>query len=124
MSSTNSPLIEQISWGQMKIQGLGNGKDFKLWPGGGRSWDWCETGTHHEPGIQVADIEELLDHGASCIVLSRGMMLRLKTCPQTLHLLEYRDLAVQVAETRKAVRIYNRLVDQQRSVAGLFHSTC
>ena len=33
----------------MTVAGLGDGKDFKLWPGGGRAWDWRETGTHHRP---------------------------------------------------------------------------
>jgi len=34
-----SPRIVRISWGRMEIEGLGAGKDFKLYPGGGRAWD-------------------------------------------------------------------------------------
>ena len=34
---------------------MGSGKDFKLYPGGGREWDWNETGTRHVPGIQPGD---------------------------------------------------------------------
>jgi hypothetical protein len=45
------PRILEISWGCMKVEGLGSGKDFKLYPGGGRAWDWTETGTRHSPGI-------------------------------------------------------------------------
>ena len=30
-----SPRIVRISWGRMEIEGLGAGKDFKLYPGGG-----------------------------------------------------------------------------------------
>jgi hypothetical protein len=41
----------------MEIDGLGKGKDFKLWPGGGRPRDWRETGTHQVPGIQPADVQ-------------------------------------------------------------------
>ena len=33
------PRILRISWGRMEVQGLGAGKDFKLYPGGGRAWD-------------------------------------------------------------------------------------
>ncbi len=40
-----SPKVLRIEWGQMDVEGVGSGKDFKLWPGGGRSWDWNETGT-------------------------------------------------------------------------------
>jgi hypothetical protein len=59
-----SPRILAVSWGHMTVAGLGDGKDFKLYPGGGRAWDWSETGTRHEPGIQPADVAELLERGA------------------------------------------------------------
>ncbi len=49
-----SPKITLVSWGQMEVEGLGKGKDFKLYPGGGRAWDWAETNTQHVPGIQPA----------------------------------------------------------------------
>jgi len=110
-------------WGRMEVEGLGMGKDFKLYPGGGRAWDWNETGTRHVPGIQPADVQELLDRGSEVIVLSRGMLLALKTCPATLDLLRERGIPVHVAETRAAVALYNRLASLQR-VGGLFHSTC
>jgi hypothetical protein len=118
-----SPRILHISWGRMEVEGLGVGKDFKLYPGGGRQWDWSETGTQHEPGIQVADVEELLEHGASVVVLSRGMALRLLTPPATITYLERRGITVHVKETKEAVDLYNTLSETQ-AVAGLFHSTC
>ena len=31
-----SPQINHLSWGRMEVDGVGIGKDFKLWPGGGR----------------------------------------------------------------------------------------
>ena len=49
-----------------------------------REWDWNETGTQHDPGIQPADVDELLAHDPEVIVLSRGRELRLQTQPQTL----------------------------------------
>ena len=120
----SSPRIEQLSWGHIRIAGIGSGKDFKLWPGGGREWDWNETGTRHEPGIQPADIEELLDRGCRVIVLSRGMLLRLQICEETLALIESRGARVLVAETREAARLYNDLAARGEAVGGLFHSTC
>jgi hypothetical protein len=118
-----SPKILAISWGRMEVEGLGTGKDFKLHPGGGRPWDWSETGTRHSPGIQPADVEELLHHGAVTVVLSQGMELRLEVDPRTLAFLEERGVAVHVAETLEAVRLYNELAASQ-PVGGLFHSTC
>lgn len=107
----------------MAVEGLRDGKDFKLYPGGGREWDWSETGTQHDPGIQPADVEELLANGAVVVVLSRGMDLRLKVEPATLKLLDERSVAVHVAQTQEAMKIYNDLA-VDTAVGGLFHSTC
>jgi len=121
--NTRSPRITHISWGKMEVEGLGLGKDLKLFPGGGRAWDWNETGTRHVPGIQPSDVVELLDQGSEVIVLTRGMELVLQTCPETIALLEERGVVVHVEETRAGVELYNRLAVSQR-VGGLFHSTC
>ena len=122
-TQTRSPRVTHISWGRMAVEGLGTGKDFKLYPGGGREWDWSETGTRHVPGIQPADVAELLAHGSRVIVLTRGMELALQTCPETLEVLRERGIPVHVEETRAAVALYNRLVERE-AVGGLFHSTC
>jgi hypothetical protein len=53
----------------MAVEGVRTGKDYKLWPGGGREWDWRETDTHHVPGIRPADVQELLEHGSETLVL-------------------------------------------------------
>jgi hypothetical protein len=118
-----SPRILQVSWGRMEVEELGPGKDFKLYPGGGRAWDWGETGTQHVPGIQPADVRELIEAGCTVVVLSRGMELRLETDPATLRLLEEAGVEVRLAETREAVERYNKLAETER-VGGLFHSTC
>lgn len=107
----------------MEVERVGAGKDFKLYPGGGRSWDWTETGTRHVPGIQPADVEELLEHGSEVVILSRGMLLALRTRPETLALLEAENVTVYVEETRAAVKRYNALA-AEFPVGGLFHSTC
>lgn len=123
-SLNSSPKITHISWGKMEVEGIGEGRDFKLYPGGGREWDWTETNTHHVPGIQPADVQELLDNGSEAVVLTRGMQLVLQTCPETLQMLQDKNIRVFVEETKAAVELYNQLVDQQQLVGGLFHSTC
>ena len=77
----------------------------------------------HSPGIQPADVQELLDRGAAAVVLSRGMAERLRVDPAALEYLEQQSVEVHVAETREAVLIYNNLADAV-PVGGLFHSTC
>lgn len=118
-----SPRITNLSWGSMTVEGVGTGKDFKLYPGGGREWDWSETGTRHEPGIQPADVQELIDRGSRAVVLSRGMELRLQTMPETVRQLEDYGIEVHVLETRAAAELYNQLTGDT-PVGGLFHSTC
>jgi hypothetical protein len=75
------------------------------------------------PGIQPSDVTELLEHGATVVVLTKGVYERLRVCPETLKLLSDRAIAVHVLQTEEAVRAYNRLVETDR-VGGLFHSTC
>ena len=118
-----SPRVTYVSWGRMEVEGVVAGKDFKLYPGGGRAWDWNETGTRHVPGIQPSDVRELLERGSRVIVLSRGMQLVLRTCPETLEMLREQGIPVHVEETRAAVELYNRLAETE-PVGGLFHSTC
>ena len=118
-----SPRVTAVSWGRIEVEGLGEGKDVKLYPGGGREWDWAETGTRHNPGIQPADVEELLEHGATTVVLSQGMDKMLNVDPATLEYLDQRSVTVHVAQTREAVEIYNKLAGHA-PVGGLFHSTC
>jgi len=77
--TARSPVVSDHSWGEITVEGLGQFRDVKLWPGGAREWDWDETGTRHRPGIQPADVEELLAAGPDVVVLSRGRELRLKT---------------------------------------------
>lgn len=120
---TTSPLIASLSWGRIMVEGVGTFKDVKLWPGGGREWDWNETGTRHSPGVQPADVAELIDNGAETVVLGRGMQGMLGVAPETLRALEAADVAVEVHESEQAVAVYNRLVGST-AVGALIHSTC
>jgi hypothetical protein len=118
-----SPRIMALAWGRIEVEDVGTFRDAKLFPGGAREWDWRETGTEHKPGIQPTDVRELLDHGATTIVLSQGMLKRLRICPQTLELLKQQGVDVHVLPTQDAVDIYNDLRKTEQ-VAGLFHTTC
>jgi hypothetical protein len=119
-----SPLINKVEWGVIDVNGLGVFQDVKLYPGGGREWNWRETNTHHDPGIQIADIDELLSHGADNIVLSRGMLGRLKIAQNTMEYLKSKSINIYIAETNEAVARYNKLARDSKAVGGLFHSTC
>lgn len=121
------PLIEGISWGQIVVH-LGEEtlsfKDCRLWPGHAVKWDWGISGTHHSPGILPADFTDMLANGLAVMVLSRGMLLRLRVSTQALTLLEENEVEYQILETRKAAEEYNRLAKAGVRVGGLFHATC
>jgi hypothetical protein len=118
-----SPHIAALVWGRIEVEGVGTFRDAKIFPGGAREWDWNETGTAHQPGIQPADVAELLEHGATTLVLSQGMASCLHVCPETLRLLVDKGIRTHVLPTAEAVKLYNQLCDTER-VAGLFHTTC
>lgn len=118
-----SPRIAHLSWGRVEVEEHGFFKDVQLYPGGCRDWNWKATGTQHTPGIQPADIEVLLKHGATVVVLSQGMYGRLQVYQETLQILRERDILVHVLQTKAAVRLYNKLRETE-PVGGLIHSTC
>jgi hypothetical protein len=119
-----SPRINHVSWGRLEVEGRAEPyKDAKLFPGGSREWNWRETGTNHVPGIQQTDVQELLDHGAKIIVLSRGMKECLEVPCETLDFLKERQIPAYVLPTADAAKLYNQLAEKE-PVGGLFHTTC
>ena len=119
-----SPRILSSSWGNMEVESIGRGKDFKLWPGGGRSWDWSEHGTGHSRGIQQGDVQELITKGCQVVVLTTGRLKRLRVPQTTVDTLKAQSIEVVVVDTQKAIQLYNDYAEKGMAVGGLFHSTC
>jgi hypothetical protein len=120
-------LITDLSWGSMEVSIAGEKhhfKDCKVWPGGARAWDWGETGTHHSPGVQLADVEEILAQGVEVLILTRGQLGRLSISPGTEEALRKQGVSYHIENTKKAVQLFNDLVRQGKRVGGVFHSTC
>ena len=122
-TNKESPRIAEFRWGFVKVEDQGQYKDAKLYPGGSREWNWNETGTDHTPGIQPADVQELLENGAEVIVLSTGNNERLQVQSETLSMLKEKHVPVHVLPTEQAVKKYNHL-RTQKPVGALIHSTC
>jgi hypothetical protein len=117
-----SPRITHLSWGRLETEN-GAFKDARLFPGGAEEWDWSETGTSHDPGIQPADVELLLERGATVIVLSRGFHERLRISPEAHMMLGEKDIPAHIAQTEVAADLYGKLRETER-VGALIHSTC
>lgn len=119
----SSPEISEISWGKVEVDNTYTYKDAKLFPGGSREWDWNETGTQHIPGIQPADVRELIDHDAEVVVLSKGINQRLRVSKETENFLKKEQIPYHILQTEEAVKKYNEL--RKNTAAGaLIHSTC
>lgn len=99
-------------------------RDCKIRPYGASEWRWEETGNHHVPGIQPADIRDILADHPDVMILTRGILLRLKICPEAEELLNMSGVERYFTETRRAVRLYNRLADQGKRIGGVFRTTC
>ena len=78
----NSPRISLLSWGRIEVEGHPPFKDAKIFPGGAREWDWRETGTRHVPGIQPADIQELIEPVQGPLYSQKGFGSNCKSVPK------------------------------------------
>ncbi|MEM9546547.1 MAG: Mth938-like domain-containing protein [Bacteroidota bacterium] len=119
----SSPRISYVEWGKIIIEDQDSYKDVKCFPNGARTWDWSETGTKHTPGIQISDVEELLENGAEVLVLSKGFYEILQVHPNTEKYLKAKSIPFYNLQTEEAVKLYNEL-RKTKKVGGLFHSTC
>lgn len=116
--------IATFAWGEIvDVQGR-RFKDARLWSGGVEAWDWRKTGTRHDPGIQVADLEDLVASKPDTIILSRGVDLVLQVPAATVEWAKGHAANVLVLQSEKAVEEYNRRVAAGESVVALIHSTC
>jgi len=121
------PEVLNLSWGVIKVKHSGDTltfKDAKLYPGHATAWDWGETGTHHNPGIQYADVREILNAGVDRIILTRGQYGNLGITNGLVDQIEQEDVAVDVAQTEEAVTMYERYRKQGVNVGIIIHSTC
>jgi hypothetical protein len=120
-----SPRITYFEWGRLDIEGYDAPfKDAKLYPGGAHEWDWNLTGTRHNPGIQPGDVEDLLEAGATIVVLSKGVEEKLGTTAETLDMLATHGVEVHILQTERAIEKYNGLASEGLAVGALIHSTC
>jgi hypothetical protein len=127
MNNQDSTEITHITWGTIEVNIEGRThrfKDCKVWPGGAVEWKWNETGTSHQPGIQPVDLEEILAHDIELIILSRGMVGRLRIHPETEQMLNSQGMEYHIEKTQRAVKMFNEFIKRGKKVGGIFHSTC
>ena len=122
-STRDNLSIASFQWGQIVDSGGRVFKDARLFPGGVEEWDWRKTGTRHDPGIQIADLADLVASGPDVVILSRGVDLVLQVPQATIDYARKHEATVLVLQSEEAVSEYNRRIAKERVVA-LVHSTC
>jgi hypothetical protein len=123
MAATPNLSIASFRWGQIVDSAGGVFKDVRLFPGGAEEWDWRRTGTRHDPGIQTADLADLMGTKPDVVILSRGVDLVLQVPQATIDFARSHAPTVLVLQSEQAVAEYNRRAGAERVVA-LIHSTC
>ncbi len=130
MQRTASLESDTCGWGQLIILEGDKAiqyKDVIIWVGATNSqakkWDWTLSNTRHNPGIQIADIQQFIDQ-VDEVILTRGVDLILQVPQTTIDWVRSKGKVCHVGETPQMIELYNRLVDQGKKVGGLFHSTC
>lgn len=130
LAHITAPIITKAIWGQIDTQHktkIGavqfSARDLKIWPTGTKEWNWNETGTRHNPGIQPADMQEFLNN-VDIVILTRGVQSVLQVPQKTIDYAVAQGKIVLIGETPVMIDVYNCLIQQGKRVGGLFHSTC
>ncbi|KAL0629730.1 Mth938 domain-containing protein, partial [Plecturocebus cupreus] len=66
----------------------------------------------HSPGVQPADVKEVVEKGVQTLVIGRGMSEALKVPSSTVEYVKKHGIDVRVLQTEQAVKEYNALVAQ------------
>jgi len=119
-----------VSWGELCV-GEKTFKDCRVKGGFVEAWKWAESGTRHNPGIQIQDFISLLANGnnfVSHLVLSAGVENKLQLSEEARVFLYKMEINFHYLQTEEAIKKFNELIEENyenlNSVAGLFHSTC
>jgi len=121
--ATSNLAIASFRWGEIVDAQGRRFKDARLFPDGVEEWDWRKTGTRHDPGIQIADVADLLATKPQTVILTRGVDLVLQVPQATIDYVREHGPEVVVLQSEQAVAEYNRRIATERVVA-LVHSTC
>src|SRR5207244_32910 len=105
-ASLDNLSIASFRWGQIVDSTGRTFKDARLFPGGAEEWDWRRTGTRHGPGIQAADLADLISTKPDVVILSRGVDLVLQVPQATIDFARSHAATVLVLQSDQAVAEY------------------
>lgn len=114
------PLVEKYRFGTIVIGGKTYEKDVLVTPSGVLSPWWRKEGHL----LALEDLGEAAGAEVDCVVIGTGYNGMMEILDEVVEHFRRRGLKVYVADTRKAVEVYNQLVRGGARVLGAFHLTC
>jgi len=126
IDSSNRPVVRSAKWGEIIVEYKNTTQKYKdamIWKNGSKGWNWTLSNTHHNPGIQIPDVMELvIDHGCRFIILSTGYQNVLKVDPGTIEWLNRNKIPFKIMNSYHAIIFYNE--SSLDNLGMLLHSTC
>jgi hypothetical protein len=113
-------MIEQYSDGHIRIKGINYDKDVKIIEGDVVP-NWWRKGGHR---IEEEDIRDILDATPNILVVGTGYAENVHISQNVVSQAKARDIQLIPEPTPQAVKTFNRLLSEGRSVSGAFHLTC
>ncbi|MCK5544078.1 MAG: Mth938-like domain-containing protein [Desulfobulbaceae bacterium] len=113
-------MIDNYSFGKMVIDGQVYTSDLKIVKGSVSSGWWRKSGH----SVSVDDVIDILAAKPDTLVLGKGSPGLMKSESALRKSLKANGIELIEQPTSKAVRTFNRLVEQGKDVAAGFHLTC
>ncbi|MEM1509925.1 MAG: Mth938-like domain-containing protein [Thermofilaceae archaeon] len=112
--------IEEYKFGKIVIAGKAYSSDLIITPRGVLSPWW--RGEGHL--LKLKDFGELKNSDIEYVVIGTGYNGMMEVLEEVTDYFKAKGVKVYIADTRKAVELYNILVEEGRRVLGAFHLTC
>jgi len=113
-------MIETYSFGKIVVKGVVYTDDIKIIQGTVIPDWWRQSG--HRVGLE--DVKDMLKTPTGILVFGTGAYGMMKLTATLRAYLENNGIARIEKKTSEAVKIFNRLFDQDKPVSAGFHLTC
>ncbi len=114
------PLIDYYDFGHIVVGGKSYSHDIIITPTRVVS-DWWRLEGHR---LQIPDVRDYLAEDVDAVVIGTGYNGLMRVDSDVVEEFRKRGREVHVADTRRAVEIYNRFVEEGKKVLAFFHLTC
>lgn len=113
-------IIENYSFGSIKINGKKYRKDVIIFPDSVYSPWWRKEGHR----LSIEDLKEVIDNSPDRIIIGTGAYGVMKVPGSVKDELEENNIEVIIEKTGKAVELFNKFSSKEEKVIACLHLTC